>query len=89
MSNFESLLGRRYLQRTHKRPRIFWIGLVGLVLGVVAMLASSALKKHAESIAKEIGVDKLKGLTTPCTKVDVPRGKFVEAAKPMDPMKPT
>ena len=51
MSNFESLLGRRYLQRTHRRPRIFWIGLVGLVLGVVAMLASSALKKHAESIA--------------------------------------
>ncbi len=41
--SFEALLGRRYLMRAHRRPRLWYIGIAVLVLGILLTLSSSFL----------------------------------------------
>lgn len=46
-SRFEALLGRRYLMRTHRRPRVLYIGLVFLTLGLIVMTSSKLVSSES------------------------------------------
>lgn len=57
--SFEALLGRRYLMRAHRRPKIWYIGLTVLLIGT--LLAASASSLQSESALSGLLV-KLLGL---------------------------
>ena len=57
--SFEALLGRRYLMRTYRRPRLWYIGFAVLGLGIVLTLSSSILNTSigpSTWIAKALGL---------------------------------
>ena len=45
--SFEALLGRRYLMRSHRKPRLLYIGVFTLALGLFVMLSAHLLQKPA------------------------------------------
>lgn len=44
--SFEALLGRRYLMRIHRKPKVFYIGLSVMALGLVIMLSSNVISSE-------------------------------------------
>ena len=52
MPSFEAFLGRRYLTREFKRPKVLKIGIVMLIVGALGMWGASELKENTISIAQ-------------------------------------
>ena len=58
-NGFEALLGRRYLMRAHRRPRLWYIGFAVLSLGVLLTFFSSSLNTSSGQstwFAKLLGI---------------------------------
>ena len=58
-NGFEALLGRRYLMRAHRRPRLWYIGFAVLSLGVLLTFFSSSLNGSSVQstwLAKFLGI---------------------------------
>ncbi len=45
-NSFEALLGRRYLMRAHRRPRVWYIGLAVLALGSLMAISAGAIQSN-------------------------------------------